>query len=377
MTCSGKLWLKLLPFAVALWALFPAHITAQTCGSIFWQEKSRNYPESCSPATNDVSRSITWNVNSSTTCSGTPIYGEGGWTPAWSSGTTFELTVTATGKCACLPAAPNVGAPYSEEHSEHYDSKVPYATSCTQACECVNQVQLNHVYNASTCTSAFCCGTQSVCESGGNRWDSGTCTCMESPLMLDLEGYGLDLSSASKGVLFDLNPGLPAERVAWPARPSVIGFIVDDRNGNGVIDSGLELLGSSAPQARGGERNGFNALALYDENGDAVVSAKDSGFDRLQIWFDRNRDGRSQQAELLSLSAAGVIGLSLRYQDLDQRDEWGNVIAYRSRSFMRGPQGSSVKPVWLYDAFLRTELATSSAAAPAGAGGVTARDVEK
>jgi hypothetical protein len=172
--------------------------------------------------------------------------------------------------------------------------------------------------------------------------------------MLVLEGSFLGLSAASQGVVFDFSPGPPLERVAWPTQPDIVPFVVEDRNGNGAIDNRSELIGSASPQGSGAERNGFNALSLYDTDGDGVVSPNDAAFSRLQLWFDVNRDGLTQRLELVSLSSAGVIGLSLRYQAVERRDEWGNIIAYRSRAFIRR-RGGGVQSVWLYDPFLRTE----------------------
>lgn len=356
--------LLLLPLA-AQFVLAPAVAEGQECGTVNASITTSSFPVSCDPSlpsTHPVSGNATWNVTGSTTCSGSAFGdpSQGGWAPATQTGSN-NVTVTASGQCGCQPS---VLATSTFTHDEHIDFKIPYRTNCATpsggACGCVNQETIHHSYTAvSSCTGSFCCSTQSTCEGNGNRWDANTCTCMFSPLMLVLEGTDLRLSAASQGVIFDLSPGPPLERVAWPTQPNVVPFIVDDRNGNGVIDDGGELIGSACPQAKAGERNGFNALALYDTNGDGVVSANDAGFERLQLWFDHKRDGVTQNGELVALSAAGVVGLSLRYQAVENRDEWGNIIAYRSRAFMRGRNGG-IRPVWLYDPFLRTEPADST-----------------
>ncbi len=361
-----KRWNNLLMVVLsALVGLLPRVVEAQSCGTANGQVTTSNFPVSCDPglpSTHPVSGSATYNVSGSTTCSGTAFGepGAGGWAPATQQGNQ-NVTVNASGQCGCVPS---VLSSTTANHDEHIDYKIPYRTNCATpqggSCGCVNQETVHHVYTAaSTCTGSFCCSTHSVCEGGGNRWDGQTCTCMFSPLMLVLEGSYLGLSSASQGVLFDLSPGPPLERVAWPTQPNIVPFVVDDRNGNGTIDDGGELIGSASPQGNGSERNGFNALALYDTDADGVVSRNDVRFNDSKLWFDLNRDGVTQRRELVTLSDAGVVGLSLRYQTLDRRDEWGNVIAYRSRAFIRNRNGG-MQSVWLYDPVLRTEPAEST-----------------
>ena len=330
---------------------------AQSCGSVATQETGYSGPMSCEslPPTQPISMSLSWSVSGSTSCSG--AYFGSLWYPNAQTGSAGSLNVTASGQCGCPPS---IGSPSVGQDGEHFDAQVTSATNCSYSggnCTCVPQVTGVHVYTAATCTSGFCCSTSDLCTQGGDRWDASTCSCAFSPLLLDLTGDGLVLSSASDGVVFDLRPGGTLERVAWPTSPASTPFVVDDVNGDGQINDGGELLGSASPQSTVGERNGFNALGLYDTNGDGVVTSEDSRFSRLLLWFDSNRDGRSQPSELRTLSSAGVTLLSLRYQEINQRDSHGNIIAYRSRAFATNGGRRGVRRLWLYDVFLRDESA--------------------
>jgi len=105
-----------------------------------------------------------------------------------------------------------------------------------------------------------------------------------------------------------------------------------DRNHNGTIDSAQELFGYlTEPQvpSRDGKRNGWLALAVYDEpanggNGDGVIDAKDAIYPDLLLWIDSNHDGISQPGELHHLAEMGVMRIPLKYTHKSYKDDNGN-----------------------------------------------------
>ena len=103
-----------------------------------------------------------------------------------------------------------------------------------------------------------------------NPGDSGDC----EPLILDLTGDGFHLTDTAHGVVFDIRADGHPLRVPWTA-DSRNGFLVLDRNGNGLVDDGSELFGNVTPQPQSAHPNGFGALAQYDWNGDGMIDDHD------------------------------------------------------------------------------------------------------
>jgi hypothetical protein len=199
-------------------------------------------------------------------------------------------------------------------------------------------------------------------ESVAAWWNYEYCTCVQgaSPILLDLDGDGLALTHPLAGVTFDLlGDGSPV-RTGWTSGTALDAFLVLDRNGNGVIDSGTELFGNYTEQPspkKKGDANGFLALAVFDErpnggNGDRWIDAEDAIFSKLRLWLDTNHDGVSQAAELFSLPARGVEGISLKFREGKRSDTFGNVFRYKSRILMdslpqqEGPDKRQAIDVW-------------------------------
>lgn len=154
--------------------------------------------------------------------------------------------------------------------------------------------------------------------------------CCTTPILLDLAGDGISLTAPEEGVSFELADGQIGPW-SWTHAGSDDAWLVLDRTMNGVIDDGIEMFSSSAPQphpAPGKQRNGYAALADLDRDGDGWVNASEAMFDALRLWQDSDHDGRSDPAELLRLSDLGIESLSVKYRDVRRPDGRGNVIRY-------------------------------------------------
>ncbi|MFZ3019431.1 MAG: calcium-binding protein [Gallionella sp.] len=155
------------------------------------------------------------------------------------------------------------------------------------------------------------------------------------PLTLDLNGNGLETVpiNATNPVYFDLTGEGVQSSVGWVAPND--GFLVLDRNGDGVINDGTELFGDATPAyelgttvpSTGQTADGFAALAQEDTNADGVVNSADANFANLRVWQDANQDGVSQASELKILSELGIESFNVASINHSQLLSNGNQIA--------------------------------------------------
>lgn len=222
------------------------------------------------------------------------------------------------------------------------------------------------LYGVSSARSQYVFGGCQISDEA--YWTDGSCSCAPpcdeepepelqqpgygSPVILSLTDGRYELTAVDQGVEFDIDGGGTPDRIAWTAADSDEAFLALDRNGNGSIDSGLELFGDWTPQLPSGERNGFRALAVFDEpqnggNGNHRLDPHDSIYPDLVLWSDRDHDGRSSPGELISLAASGLESIDLDYRAARRKDRYGNEFRYKAATrWTSGPD----RPAW--DVFL-------------------------
>jgi len=142
------------------------------------------------------------------------------------------------------------------------------------------------------------------------------------PLVLDLDGDGVETLAPGQGKYFDHDNNNFDEGTAWVGPDD--GLLVWDSNGNGTIDSGAEVFGENTLLPPGKSfTNGFEALARLDQNSDGLINELDPIWTHLAIWQDRNSNTRQEEGELLTLQKLRIKQLYLSYSQINNIDSKG------------------------------------------------------
>lgn len=178
-----------------------------------------------------------------------------------------------------------------------------------------------------------------------------------SPILIDVDGSGFQLTSAANGVWFDFYGTGQSIKIAWTRSGSTNAWLVFDRNFNNTVDNALELFGNFTSQPFSADKNGFLALAEFDKSGaggneDGQITTADTIFNSLRLWIDTNHNGISEAEELHTLTELGLASLSLDHRETRRTDAHGNQFRYRAKvKDTRGAQFGR----WAWDVFLVTQ----------------------
>lgn len=139
------------------------------------------------------------------------------------------------------------------------------------------------------------------------------------PLVINYGGNVAELTD--QYFCLDLDGDGEKEQLRQLAKNS--GLLSLDLNGDGIIDDGTELFGTSSG-------NGFADLAAYDEDSNGWIDEADSVFGKLSVLV-KNDDGTDT---LLTLKQAGVGAISLDsvQSDFALKDETNSTLAQIRRS---------------------------------------------
>ncbi|WP_265312952.1 Ig-like domain-containing protein [Sphingomonas lycopersici] len=191
------------------------------------------------------------------------------------------------------------------------------------------------------------------------------------PVVLDLDGDGIELMSLqTSSVYFDMDANGSKERTGWVSGDD--GFLVLDRNGDGVVNNSSEFNFSADYP---GAASSLEGLRAYDSNNNGYFDLGDGEFAKFKIWQDKNQDGISQSDELSSLAENKISAIRL------ESDETGATIAgatdnvtYGRSNFVRpNGTGGDIGDVFLAyedgDSAMSMRSAGDTAFAPSTASG--------
>ncbi|MCL4456177.1 MAG: hypothetical protein M1147_07430 [Nitrospirae bacterium] len=143
------------------------------------------------------------------------------------------------------------------------------------------------------------------------------------PLMVDLDGDGIETTNVKDGAYFDHDGNGFAEQTGLVSPDD--GILVMDRNGDGIINDGKELFGDQTIMSNGQRAaNGFEALREQDSNADGKIDANDSAWSQIKVWQDVDGDGYSTVDELKTLDEVGIKSINLTSTPNTVTDSEGN-----------------------------------------------------
>lgn len=149
-------------------------------------------------------------------------------------------------------------------------------------------------------------------------------TIAASPLVLDLNGDGVQTTSIHEGTQFDLLDNGSKQNVGWVSKED--GLLAMDLNGDGLINSGAELFGDRTVLPDGSRAvEGWAALRALDSNHDGMIDAGDADFAKLLLWVDADSDGVTDEGELRSLADHNIVSIDLN-ADQTVVEQNGNVV---------------------------------------------------
>ncbi|MEO7689918.1 MAG: hypothetical protein ABIS51_11590, partial [Sphingomonas sp.] len=150
-----------------------------------------------------------------------------------------------------------------------------------------------------------------------------------APIILDLDGNGVrtvDLSQST--ARFDWTGDGHNEATSWVGQGD--GFLVYDRNGDGMVSGANEL---SFVAGKANAASDLDGLRAFDSDGDGQFSGLDDKWSSFDVWADGNGNGLVDQGEFLSLGALGIASISLAGTAVDHTWNWGQAMTVNTGSF--------------------------------------------
>ncbi|MEA3405736.1 MAG: hypothetical protein U9R28_08360 [Pseudomonadota bacterium] len=117
---------------------------------------------------------------------------------------------------------------------------------------------------------------------------------LKDPLVVNFGGSPASLTLDK--ISFDIDSDGQQDSVSFVESGS--GFLVLDKNHDGIVNNGQELFGTQTG-------NGFEELAQYDQDQNGWIDESDAVFSQLQIWH-QDENGLNQLQGLLELNIGAI-----------------------------------------------------------------------
>jgi len=175
-------------------------------------------------------------------------------------------------------------------------------------------------------------------------WYENTCDGSD-PLVLDLDGDGVELLGLGSGVQFDVDADGVLETTGWVGPDD--GLLAMDLDGSGQIEDMSEVF--SEVFNGGNYTDSLAALATLDTNTDQVISAEDDRFDEILVWQDGDSDGVSADAELATLTDHGINAIDLDATASDETVSGNTIDAVGTVAFDDATTGTFAEVTFVLD----------------------------
>jgi hypothetical protein len=181
------------------------------------------------------------------------------------------------------------------------------------------------------------------------------------PIVLDLDGNGVELVGREVGARFDVTGDGTTDATGWMG--SGEGLLALDVNGDGVINGMSEVFSDAFG---GGYSDSLTALKSLDSNADGVIDASDDRFDEIVVWRDGDSDGVSAAAEMSSLSDHAIAKIDLSAEATYESSAAGHIDARGTFVYDDGSVGEYVEATFAFTdtAIVGTTVDDASEAAP-------------
>jgi hypothetical protein len=176
------------------------------------------------------------------------------------------------------------------------------------------------------------------------KQDTAYSFCYTSPIVLDLNGDGIQTVATEQGVQFDIAADGTKQSIGWVDKHDAL--LVRDINHDGQINNGTELFGSNTVLKNGEKAgDGWAAMAEMDTNGDGKVDVKDANFAELKVWVDTNGDGVTDAGELRGLLDAGIQSIDVSHVSSNNTQN-GNVLSGTGQFTKTDGTTAAVSDAW-------------------------------